>query len=169
MTNIESSSPLQIKSMEPVSSELWNTVAIVKVTQKLQRLRIVNSSASSLEENTTNKHTLLQIQIPPYRSEPLVTSGIKPFTDNIAVGEVTRPNSAQTLHSNHSNYLNNQRSSIMNSLSYFVRSKDGREDLIEFVENVKTHVNSDEYLTVAKAEQTLKSYFRTHLREKALE
>ena len=57
----------------------------------------------------------------------------------------------------------------MNSLSYFVGSKDGREDPVKFVEDVKTHVNSDEYPTIAKAEQTLRSHFQTHLKEKALE
>lgn len=57
----------------------------------------------------------------------------------------------------------------MNLLSYFVGSKDRKEDLVKFVENVKTHVNSDEYSTIAKAKQTFRSHFQTHLREKALE
>ena len=57
----------------------------------------------------------------------------------------------------------------MNSLSYFVGSKDRKEDFVKFVEDVKTHVNSDEYSTIAKAKQIFRSHFQTHLREKALE
>ena len=59
--------------------------------------------------------------------------------------------------------------SIINSLSYFVENKDEKENPVKFVKNVETHVNSDEYPTVAKAKQVLRSHFQTHLREKVLE
>lgn len=55
MTNIDSSSPLQFESTEPVLSEPRNTEAIVEVTRELQRLRIVNLGALSLKKDMTNE------------------------------------------------------------------------------------------------------------------
>ena len=94
MTNIESSSPLQFESTEPVLSEPRNTETIVEVTRGLQRLRIMNLGAPSLKKDMTNERIPLRIRIPPCRSEPLITLGVEPFTNDIAVGEITRPNSA---------------------------------------------------------------------------
>lgn len=165
MMNIELSSPLKVELAELVLSKLWNSENIVEVTQRLQRLRIVNSGIPSLKEDTTNKRTPLQIQILSYRFESFVAFGVELFIDNTFIGKVISPNLAQTLHSNqsnhsnHLNHLNNQRSSIMNLLLYFVGNKDGKEDPVKFVEDVKIYVNIDEYPTVAKAKQTLRSHF----------
>ena len=114
MMNQESFWHSQDLHPEPALSKSSNTEPIVEVTRQLQRLQIVFLGAL----------------------------GGKPFTDNTAVGKVISPNSAQTLHLNHSNYLNNQKSSIIDSLLYFVKSKDEKKDPVEFVKDVKTYVNS---------------------------
>lgn len=57
----------------------------------------------------------------------------------------------------------------MHSLTIFTGSKDGREDPVEFVENVESQIKSHEYPTVAEVEQAIRVQFRTHLSEKALD
>lgn len=54
-------------------------------------------------------------------------------------------------------------------LQFFLGSKDGTEDPVEFVENVEFHIDGSEYSTLAKVTKATRVLFRMHLKGKARE
>lgn len=54
----------------------------------------------------------------------------------------------------------------IDSFSFFVGSKDGGKDPVEFVVDVEAQISMAEYGTIAKAKQAMRFQFRAHLKEK---
>ena len=121
------------------------------------------SSSSRHPRMTNPEPTPLRIQIPLYRPGTEGEPGTEPATDETFVNEVTSPIRDLQPDPNH------RAPHTMHPLTIFSGSKDGRENPVEFIEDVESQIKSDEYPIIAKVEQAIRVQFRTHLSEKALD